>query len=147
MSDFMTDLRARVRALLPEGAILRRAKDGAIFFTDAAVELPELTRVPVPHGWLLYPTPTLLTQLEQSREPESPLARSLTRLRGLPCEAALPLFAEGLRLCECADDRQIAAYDRRVRQYAALSLRKSLGGACACAMLLEELLKERTCIS
>ena len=79
-----------------------------------------------------------VSQFERARpNPPDFLARSLTRLRGLPvCGEALAVFAEGLRRAEHGGAED---YDRRVRQLAALCLRRSCGGAYACAVILYDL--------
>lgn len=149
MTDLPASLRAALRPLLPERAFLRRARGDATFITNAplfgAVSLE-------PHGFrcanqnhllLISPGAKFITDFELGHpEPTDFLSRSLLRFRGQPpCEEALDLFAVGVRLIENSDENEARLYDHRVRNLAAVSLRKNLGGAYGCALLLPGIMK------
>ena len=142
-------LRRLLRPLLPERAFLHRARGGATFITDAP---RHTTDPPLPRfeaaGFrcilqgsclLLSPGPALLTGFELNHpEPPDFLCASLLRFRGQPpCEESLALFAIGVRQLESGDAREREQYARRVRSLAAVCLRKDLGGAYACALLIQ----------
>lgn len=147
MNDLPRRLRGQIRPLLPEGASLRRARGDWLFATDA---LHRSAEDPSPRligagfqvqrrGGMLQirPGPEPIVQFElDAGAPTDDLCRSLLRFRGQsPCADAVALFAVGARLLESADFHETLAYDRRVRQLAALCLRQNLGGAYACALL------------
>ena len=142
-------MRGEVAAMLPERAFLRRDRGDALFvtnapaFADADALAERLCRA----GWrvqargglfALSPGADMVDQFERARpEPPDFLTRSLKRLRGLSiCDEALAVFAEGLRRAEHGGAED---YGRRVHQLAALCLRRSCGGAYACAAILYDL--------
>ena len=142
-------LRRLLRPLLPERAFLHRARGGATFLPGA----PRHTTDPLLPRFeaagfrcilqgsclLLSPGPALLTGFELNHpEPPDFLCASLLRFRGRPpCEESLALFAIGVRQLESGDAREREQYARRVRSLAAVCLRKDLGGAYACALLIQ----------
>ena len=142
-------MRGEIAAMLPERAFLRRDRRDALFVTNAPVfaDAGALTERLSLAGWrvqarggllAISPGADMVDQFERAR-PELPdfLTRSLKRLRGLPiCGEALAVFAEGLRRAEHGGAED---YDRRVRQLAALCLRRNCGGAYACAVILYDL--------
>jgi hypothetical protein len=137
------NLRARVRAAIPPAAFLRRDRGDALYVTDAprhgfSGEIPGL-RAAISSGLMrLYVTPGLLDAWDF---PPDALALSLVRFRSLPpAESALCLFAEGLKCLEDPNPAAIRAYDKRLRQAAAVALRAGGGGGLyACALLGAEL--------
>ncbi len=142
-------LREALRPLLPERAFLRRSRGEGTFITNAPRFVEEdLSPILARAGFLvkrqdslliLSPGPSILAQFEQDHSPSTHLAQSLARFRGQPpCREALSLFAVGVRLLENATVEDWTLYDRRVRQLAALSLRKNLGGVYACALILNQ---------
>lgn len=149
MTDLPSSLREALRPLLPERAFLRRARGDATFVTNA----PLFGTVSLePHGFRcekqgsllrISPGAEMLTDFELSHpEPTDFLSRSLLRFRGQPpCEESLALFAVGVRLIENSDENETRLYDHRVRNLAAVSLRRTLGGAYGCALLAHRLMK------
>ena len=149
MTDLPAQLREILRPLLPERAFLRRARGDATFITNAPM-FAELSLES--HGFLcshqgtlltLSPGAQFITEFELNHpSPPDFLCRTLLRFRGqTPCEDAITLFAVGVRLLEHADANEARLYDRRVRNLAAVCLRKNLGGAYACALLAHQILK------
>lgn len=148
MTGLPAQLREILRPLLPERAFLRRARGDATFITNAArwtdavpdFEASGFRSIEQNGLLLLSPGAAFLTAFERESRPSGFLSRSLVRFRGMPpCEEALNTFAVGIRLLESADDNERNLFDRRVRNLAAVCLRKNLGGAYACALLLERL--------
>ena len=142
-------MRGEIAAMLPERAFLRRDRGDALFVTNAPAfsDAGALTERLCRAGWrvqtrggllAVLPGADMIDQFERARpDPPDFLTRSLTRLRGLPvCSEALTVFAEGLRRAEHGGAED---YDRRARQLAALCLRRSCGGAYACAVILYDL--------
>lgn len=152
MTNLPAVLREMLRPLLPERAFLRRARGDATFVTNASrfgeIRLDENRfRVREENGLLfISPGAEFLTELELSHpDPADFFCRSLLRFRGqAPCEDALDTFAVGVRLLENADENEARRYDHRVRNLAAVCLRKNLGGAYACALLAKQILKGET---
>lgn len=152
MTSLPSQLREILRPLLPERAFLRRARGDATFVTNAL----QWSDVPLEeHGFrcvrqdklmLISPGAEMLTRFELAHpEPPDFLCQTLLRFRGQPpCEEAIDLFAVGVRLLENADENESRLYARRVRNLAAVSLRKNLGGAYACALLAHQILKGET---
>lgn len=150
-SGFPARLRGAARALLPENAFLRRDRGAALYITDAprrgacpdwasagfiAREANGLVR--------LTPGPVWLERLEAEYPgPPDRLSESLSRFRGAPDEAALALFALGVRCLEAGDDP--TEYEGRLRRRAAVCLREHLpgGGLYACGILRYIIEKER----
>lgn len=147
-------LRAALRPLLPEGASLRRARDGWLFVSNAPVQCRDaapdrfislsqsLNRLGL-HGEIRFPALLLRPSADFARAleaqfPEAPnfFCASLMQTRGFaPDERSLALLAAGLRLLEQSDANELRAFDRRVRALAAVSLRQRTGGAYACALV------------
>ncbi|MGI6239931.1 MAG: hypothetical protein ACOYI5_09945 [Christensenellales bacterium] len=125
------NLRERVMASLPAGAFLRRDRGGALYVTDA----PRFGAWRAPDGFhariegqiaKLYPEPALFTDC--AFEPDA-LSEELARFRGAPADdAMLALLISGVKLLEAPDAAGLIAYDRRIRQAAAVAMRAG-GGA------------------
>ena len=148
MTSLPEMIREAIRPQLPERAFLRRARGDAAFVTNAprfgAAILNGDFRCREENGLLLIsPGADFLTGFELSQpEPDGFFCRSLLRFRGqTPCEAALDLFAVGVRLLESADENEARLYGQRVRSLAAVCLREKLGGAYGCALLAQHILK------
>lgn len=149
MTDLPATLREILLPLLPERAFLRRARGDATFVTNAPrfgqISLdPRRFRIREEKGLLfISPGADFLTDFELSHpDPADFFCQTLLRFRGhAPCEEALNLFAVGVRLLECADENEARLYARRARNLAAVSLRENLGGAYACALLAQHILK------
>jgi hypothetical protein len=146
MNSLPSQLREILRPLLPERAFLRRARGDETFVTNAPrfggihSESHSL-RCREENGLLfISPGAEMLTRFELShRKPDGFFCRSLLRFCGRPpCEEALSLFAVGVRLLEQSDENEARLYCHRVRNLAAMCLRKNLGGAYACALLAEK---------
>lgn len=145
------EMRARLRAALPERAFLRRDRGDALFITNApAFEgCPDAIRgfLPERQGNMLriLPDDTWISLLEHAGDaPPDFLCASLLRFRGqIPNRTNLALFARGLKLLDdihAAAEADIAAFDRLLRQRAALALRgKCGGGLYACALILAQI--------
>ena len=141
------NLRLCIRPLLPERAFLRRARGDGLFITDAPRHsdediAPSLSAMgflcTLERGCLLIaPGAEHLLGFEMdSPSPPDFFCETLLRFRGEPpCEAALNLFAQGVRLLEKATEDEIRIYQRRARNLAALCLRNHWGGAYACALI------------
>ena len=150
ISSLPAQLRRLLRPLLPERAFLHRARGDATFITDAPRHTSDLLlprfeaagfRCTLQGSCLLLsPGPAFLTEFERNHpEPPDFLCASLLRFRGRPpCEESLALFAVGVRLLESGDAREREQYARRARSLAAVCLRKDLGGAYACALLIQK---------
>ncbi len=136
------NLRARVRAVIPESAFLRRDRGNALYVTDAprygfAGAVPGF-RTEAGKGLLrLYIKEEILRACAFSPDD---VADTLARFEDLSAtEEALFLFTEGLKLLEAPDAAGYLAYDKKVRQAAAVALRTGRGGGLsACARLLSE---------
>ena len=153
---FAAAVRAAARAALPENAFLRRDRGEALFVTDAPTRQP-------PEAWLrrveaagfecrvegglarLTPGNMWLARLEAAYPtPPDALCRSFARFAGPADEAALRLFAQGLKRLDGGGG---ADHERKLRQRAAVMLRthQSGGGLYACALALYRIReKERT---
>ena len=151
MNSFAGAIRAAARALLPEGAFLRRDRGGALYVTDAprfgkAVDWAGAGLICREDGRLAFltPGPVWLRRLEDLYpEPPDHLCAMLRRFGGPPDDAALELFAAGVKLLD--GEARDAGYDRRLRQRAAVCLREHLpgGGLYACALVGHLMDKER----
>lgn len=137
MRSELLDMRRRLRAALPERAFLRRDRGEALFISNApamgfqgsAIEGFELRiegklmRILPDEGWL---------RRAEDAPPPDFFAESLLRFRGQEIgRGALLLFAQGLKLLDgdvCAPESEISAFDRALRQRAALALRGGCGG-------------------
>ena len=139
-------MRAALRSALPPRAFLKRDRGGALFITNAPALDPALREIPgfliERRGalWALVPDESWARRVER-RAPEEldELSRQLSRFRGrTPGRENLRLFAQGAKLLDAAavSRAQWAAYDRAVRNRAAVALRGGDGGALfACALL------------
>lgn len=137
------NLRERVRAALPVRAFLRRDRGSALYVTDA----PR-------HGFtgeiagLRAETQGGIARLHIKEEildacdflPDD-FARSLARFQNAPATGeALALFTEGMKLIEVPDEAGYLAYDKKIRQAAAVALRTGEGGGLyACALVCAEI--------
>ena len=145
----LRQMRAAARAALPPRAFLRRDRGDALFVTNAPAFDPALWEVPgfiaQRRGGLmiLLPDAGWIARWER-RFPEPPddLCAKLQRFRGAePNGESLLLFAWGAKLLDGgATPSDIAAYDRALRQRAALALRGGCGGGLYAAALLNYLL-------
>ena len=148
----LRQMRARARAALPPRAFLRRDRGDALFVTNAPAFDPALREVPgfiaERRGGLLFllPDASWLRRWER-RFPEPPddLCAKLERFRGEAIDREnLLLFARGAKLLDGgAVSEDVAAYDRAVRQRAALALRGGRGGGLYAAALLNHQLMGR----
>ena len=129
-------MRDTLRAALPEQAFLKRDRGDALFITNAPVFDPSIETIP---GFILIPNGKLMQILPDAcriagielREAPDHLCASLLRFRGLEADLdEFRLCAQGLKLIDMgpsAAENEIEAYDRSLRQCAALALR---GAAC-----------------
>lgn len=152
MSDpFALRLRAAAQSALPPGAFLRRDRGDALFVTDAPRRgaNPDWT-APGFHcacqGGLarLTPGPDWLSALEDEYPaPPDPFCAAFVRFRGMPGPGALRLFALGMKILDGGP--YDPAFDRRLRQTAAETLRNhaSGGGLYACALIRYIIERER----
>ena len=148
----LRQLRAMARAALPPRAFLRRDRGDALFVTNAPAFDPTLRDIPgftaERRGGLLHllPDASWLARWER-RTPEPPddLCAKLQRFRNTPPDRDnLLLFARGLKLLDGgAAPEDIAAYDRTVRQRAAVALRGGCGGGLYAAALIAHQLNRK----
>ena len=143
----LRQMRAALRAQLPTRAFLKRDRGDALFVTNAPAFDPASKVLPgfiaERRGALLAVLPDAgwVARLER-RFPEPPdeLSASLERFRNqAPDRENLILFARGAKLLDAPGSISPAdaeAFDREIRQRAALALRGGCGGALyACAAL------------
>lgn len=148
----LREMRAALRAQLPPGASLKRDRGEALFVAVARPSDPIPRTVP---GFLserrgaltaFLPDASWIERLER-RHPNPPdsLSASLLRFRGqTPDRANLILFAQGLKLTDArASAPERAAYDRALRQRAAVALRGGCGGGLYAAALIDSQFNER----
>ena len=142
----LRQLRAAARAALPPRAFLRRDRGEALFVTNAPAFDPALREIPgftaERRGGLMYLLPDASWVVRWERrfpEPPDDLCAGFARFRGIaPDRENLLLFARGAKLLDArADFAEIAAYDRAVRQRAALALRGGCGGGLYAAALMD----------
>ena len=141
----LAQLRAELLPLLPPGAFLRRDRGDALLISNASAIDSAPRTYPGFHteqrGALtcFLPDGAWVARLEQAfPEPPDALCISLARFRGMQADADnLRLFARGAKLLDAlASTGEIDAYDRALRQRAALALRGGCcGGLYACALL------------
>lgn len=141
----LAEMRGQLRALLPERAFLRRDRGEALFISNAPAFAPDITDIPgfiaKKEGMLLHllPDEGWISRLEEAcGEAPDHFCKTLMRFRGTaPDRANLQLFARGVKLLEGRPtDAEISAFDRAVRQAAAVALRDGCGGGLyACAIL------------
>lgn len=150
----LRQMRAALRALLPPRAFLRRDREDALFVTNAPAFDPGLRDLP---GFLaerrgpllaVLPDASWVTRVER-RCPEPPdgLSASLVRFRGqVPDRENLALFARGAKLLDAPGATGAAeaeAFDRALRQRAALALRGSCGGGLYAAAVLNARIRQK----
>ena len=85
------------------------------------------------------PDASWLTRFEARRQPPDEFCASLMRFCGAPvARETILLFTRGAKLLELKDapDAEIAAYDRAVRQLAAVALRGGMDGGGLYALSL-----------
>lgn len=125
------------RAYLPPEMNLRRDRGEGLFVAREAVRSPWFACERTGAFWRLRPTAALVAQYERDEPPDA-LSRAFLRFRGLPVDAeSLALFCEGAKLAEAPEKARIAAFDKAVRQRAAICMRLGGGGGLyACAILL-----------
>ena len=103
-----------IRALLPEGARVRRDRGPGIFVSKQPVESPHFRSEPHGNLWRLFPAQRLFDEFERD-DPDGALTRSLERFRGIPAdEASAALFSEALKLSEAPEPARIEALDRAI---------------------------------
>ena len=147
-ADLPGILRSRIRPCLPNGAFLRRDRGDALFISNAPVlgscpeTIPGFILETRGNMLCLLPDESWSLTLERSRpEPPDALSQSLVRFRGeMMDRSALHFFARGLKLLDAMPtppEKEILAFDRLLRQRAALALRgaASGGGLYAAALL------------
>ena len=150
MRSELARMRELLRAALPEKAFIRRDRGDALYTSNAPAFQPEIPAIP---GFILQrnhallhilPDKTWMLELEK-QDPPDQLSETLIRFRGAePDEAALILFARGLKLLDGgAAPHEAAAFDRAVRQRAAAALRgENPGGLYALSLLNHQIQKE-----
>ncbi len=141
----MEAMRAALRGMLPPEASLKRDRGDALLISNAPALDPAPREYPGflaerQGGWIRFlPGPAWIARCEEPLPEASDfLGRSLLRFRGMvPDLDNLRLFARGAKLCDGgAAPGAIEAYDRALRQRAALALRGGCGGGLyACALL------------
>lgn len=145
---WIEEMRSLLRKQLPDRAFLKRDRGEALFVTNAPVFDPEIREIPgfilTRNGNLLHilPDASWLARAEQAAPPDH-LSASLLRFREEPVSReSLLLFARGCKLLEEENlpAAEIEAYDRSLRQRAAMALRGEPGGGIyACAILNHQL--------
>jgi len=146
MRTELARMREMLRAALPEKAFLRRDRGDGLFISNAPAFDRELAAIP---GFILeeagsliriLPDAAWIQRLEEKIEPADHLCESLVRFRGVPSdEANIRLFSMGLKLLDMGasvPDNEILAFDRALRQRAALALRGGCGGALYAAAIV-----------
>ena len=138
-------LRSELRPLLPERAFLKRDRGDALLITNAPAVgfVPEALPGCIVENWgmllRILPDAQWVADFEATvPEPPDALCTSIVRFRGMQADADnLRLFARGAKLLDAlASTGEIDAYDRALRQRAALALRGGCGGGLyACALL------------
>lgn len=139
-------MRAALRASLPPRAMLKRDRGDALFITNAPEIDPSLRAISgfvlLRRGglWAVLPDESWIARMERrAAEPPNLLCAQLLRFRGeVPDLENLKLFVRGAKLL---DERRppladVRAYDRALRQQAALALRGGCGGGLYAAALL-----------
>ena len=137
------NLRERVRAALPARAFLRRDRGDALYITDAprhgfAGEIAGLRAETEGGIARLYLKEEILNACDL---PADEFALSLSRFQNAPATGeALALFTEGMKLLEVPNEVGYRAYDKKIRQAAAVALRTGEGGGLyACALECAEI--------
>ena len=137
-------LRAALLAVLPERAFLRRDRGDGLFISNAPAFDPGIREIP---GFIVEQSGSLLRIL-----PDESWIRHLEACRGngpdelsrslrghAPDRENLVLFARGVKLLDAAGSasaEDATAYDRSLRQRAAVALRGGCGGGLYAAALL-----------
>ena len=144
--DPIREMRARLRALLPPRAFLKRDRGDALFISNAPAVDPSFSGAPgfccARRGALMtfLPDASWLVRLEARRRcPPDDLCAGLVRFRGAPVShETILLFTRGTKLMELTDapEAELAAYDRAVRQAAAAALRGGMDGGGLYALAL-----------
>lgn len=126
------------RAYLPPGVDARRDRGEGLFVAREAVQSPYFACERAGGLWRLTPTQALLREYEQEA-PQSALARTFLRFRGLDVEAeSIALFCGAAKLLEAPERARLAALDKALRQRAAACLRTGGGGGLyACAAMMD----------
>lgn len=145
---FAAALRRAARAALPEGAFLRRDRGEGLFVTDAALRRPGLDwraaleaagfeARRLENGLIALRPGAAWPEALAAAHPDPPdfLCRTLKRFDGPPEPESLALFAAGVKVLDGGPDA--AAWERRLRQRAAVCLRRGGGGGLyACGLVL-----------
>ena len=152
LTDGLRDEAAALLARHALQAFLRRARSAELFVTDAPrrcadpnaldAALRAAVWVVLPSDGLLFlsPDPEKLRALEAVCQAQGPLAERFRRFQGLEIDReGTELIVEGLKLLWA--DGDASGWEKRVRQRAALCLRRKTGGGglYLCAAILAEL--------
>ena len=144
-------MRAILRAALPQRAFIRRDRGDAFLASNAPAFETELKQIP---GFLLQQQDSILhispdeswIAILERRNPEPPdrFCETLLRFKGrAPDRENMLLFIHGLKLLDAASaasEAEIEAYERSLRQRSALALRGECGGALyAAAIILNQI--------
>lgn len=145
------DMRDALRTALPERAFLRRDRGDALFISNAptfgsgTIEIPGFILEESAGMLHILPDESWIVRCEQTCAPDF-LSRSLARFRGeAPDRDNLVLFARGVKLLDAAGSAsatEINAFDRCLRQRAALALRGGCGGGLYAAALVNAQLQQ-----
>ena len=145
-------MREALRKVLPPQAFLKRDRGDALFITNAPLFDPSIKTIPgfvlIPGGKLtrLLPDTGWVAEFEQGDAPDQ-FSASLLRFRGLePDMDGLRICAQGIKLIDAgpsAVPNEIEAYERSLRNRAALALRgaASGGGLYAAALINHQIHK------
>lgn len=143
--------RSILRAALPERAFLRRDRGDALMVTNAPVFDPAICEIPgftlQKQGSLMriFPDEGWVSRWEDAYPaPPDDFCSTLLRFRGQKTNAEnLVLFTHGLKLADAGDalsEAELTAFERALRQRAALALRGGCpGGIYASAVLLNRI--------
>lgn len=144
-SSLLAEMRAALRAQLPASAFLRRSRGDALFVSNAPRFDPEIHEIHrfcirIQDGLMhILPSDSWITRMEEA-SPDDDFSQSLMRFRGqAPDPENCLLFARGIKLldwAESAPEAEIRAYDRALRQRAAVALRGGCGGGLYAAALI-----------
>lgn len=146
--NLLMQMRTFARQALPQRAFLRRDRGNSLWVSNAPAFDSNISALPgftvVQKNQLLYLLPDAhwIARWEEE-EPQDFFSESLMRFRGMQADTAgLKLFAEGLKLLEGnASPAEVACFEQKLRQRAALALRRAGcgGGLYACALIASQL--------
>ena len=146
LDDMLRQMRAQLRSQLPPRAFLKRDRGDSLFVSNAPAIDPSFSGAVgftcTHRGQLAFflPDESRLARLEAChRQPPDTLSASLARFRGADvAHETLVLFAQGVKLLDQknAPEADIAAFDRALRQTAAVALRGGISGGGLYALSL-----------